>query len=90
MLAKSRADKRIARTDGGEVFMPDDRSAAESTSTWGVVNMDSLDLADPTEDLKVPSSKLPWAICKFDPSVLYEATTDIFWFCSIRERRSDD
>lgn len=66
MLAKSRADKRSREarvTDGGETFMPDDSSAAESTSTWGVVNVDASELADPTEDLKVPSSKLPWAIC---------------------------
>jgi len=65
MLAKSRAEKRTAREaklEGGEVFMPDDRSMAESTSTWGVVNIDSVDSADPTEDLRVPSSKLPWAI----------------------------
>ena len=67
MLAKSRAEKRHTReaklTDG-EVFMPDDRSVAESTSTWGVVNVDSSDGADPTEELRVPSSKLPWAISK--------------------------
>ncbi|KAJ7086595.1 hypothetical protein C8R43DRAFT_311055 [Mycena crocata] len=67
MLAKSRAEKRTAReaklTDG-EAFMPDDRSVAESTSTWGVVDVDAAELADPTEDLKVASSKLPWAICK--------------------------
>ena len=44
--------------------MPDDWSVAESTSTWGVVNVDSTDGADPTEELRVPSSKLPWAICK--------------------------
>ncbi|KAL0951794.1 hypothetical protein HGRIS_008461 [Hohenbuehelia grisea] len=66
MLAKSRAEKRTAQqarlTDGGEAFMPDDRSVAESTSTWGVVNVDIDDSADPTEDLRVPSSKLPWAI----------------------------
>ncbi|CCM03779.1 uncharacterized protein FIBRA_05926 [Fibroporia radiculosa] len=66
MLAQSRFEKRQARepkiTDGGEAFMPDDRSIAESTSTWGVVNVDSSDGADPTEDLRVPSSKLPWAI----------------------------
>lgn len=71
MLAKSRADKRNARearlTEGGEAFMPDDRSVAESTSTWGVVNVDPSDFADPTEDLKVPSSKLPWAISKDSP-----------------------
>ncbi len=68
MLTKSRAEKRTARearlTDGGEAFMPDDLSVADSTSTWGVVNVDPADLADPTEDLRVPSSKLPWAICK--------------------------
>ncbi|TBU34447.1 hypothetical protein BD311DRAFT_746176 [Dichomitus squalens] len=62
MLAKSRAEKRLARESGGEAFMPDDWSIAESTSTWGVVNVDSTDGADPTEELRVPSSKLPWAI----------------------------
>lgn len=69
MLAKSRAEKRTAReaklTEGGEAFMPDDRSVAESSSTWGVVNVDTTELADPTEDLKVASSKLPWAICVY-------------------------
>lgn len=69
MLAKSRAEKRTAReaklTESGEAFMPDDGSVAESASTWGVVNVDSADSADPTEDLRVPSSKLPWAISKF-------------------------
>ena len=64
MLAKSRAEKRMARESGGEVFMPDDWSVAESTSTWGVVNVDSTEGADPTEELRVPSSKLPWAICE--------------------------
>ncbi|KAF8807958.1 hypothetical protein BYT27DRAFT_7190050 [Phlegmacium glaucopus] len=63
MLAKSRAEKRTAReaklTEGGEAFMPDDKSVAES---WGVVDVDSADSADPTDDLRVPSSKLPWAI----------------------------
>lgn len=69
MLAKSRAEKRTAReaklTEGGEVFMPDDRSVAGSTSTWGVVNIESSDSVDPSEDLRVPSSKLPWAISVF-------------------------
>jgi len=65
MLAKSRADKKIIpKLTEGEVFMPDDKSIAESTSTWGVVNVDSTDSADPTEDLKSPSSKLPLAISK--------------------------
>lgn len=67
MLARSRADKKIAREPKlteGELFMPDDKSIAESTSTWGVVNIDSVDSADPTEDLRLPSSKLPWAISK--------------------------
>lgn len=44
--------------------MPDDRSVPESTSTWGVVDVDAAESADPTEDLKVASSKLPWAICE--------------------------
>ena len=74
MLARSRAEKRTAReaklNDSGEVFMPDDRSVAESTSTWGVVNVETAEGADPTEDLKVPSSKLPWAISKFLPAFL--------------------
>ena len=71
MLTRSRIEKRQARepklTDG-EVFMPDDKSVAESTSTWGVVNVDSTDGADPTEELRVPSSKLPWAISALPPS----------------------
>lgn len=66
MLSRSRADKRQVKEptlkDMGEAFMPDE-SVAESTSTWGVVNVDSTDGGDPTEDLRVPSSKLPWAIC---------------------------
>lgn len=43
--------------------MPDDVSVSESMSTWGVVNVDSTDDGNPTADLRVPSSKLPWAIC---------------------------
>ncbi|KAI0274930.1 hypothetical protein BC834DRAFT_921142 [Gloeopeniophorella convolvens] len=66
MLAKSRAEKRQAReprlTEGGEAFMPDDRSVAGSTSTWGVVNVDPSENGDPTDELRAPSSKLPWAI----------------------------
>jgi 1-phosphatidylinositol-3-phosphate 5-kinase len=68
MLAKSRADKqRTGRADptlfeGTEAFMPDDGSVAESTSTWGVVNVDAVETIDPTEDPRSFSSKLPWAI----------------------------
>ncbi|KAJ7201260.1 hypothetical protein GGX14DRAFT_656010 [Mycena pura] len=65
MLSKSRAEKRTAREAKlmeGEAFMPDDRSVSESTSTWGVVDVDATDMADPTEDMKIASSKLPWAI----------------------------
>ncbi|KAL6307650.1 hypothetical protein BKA93DRAFT_926297 [Sparassis latifolia] len=67
MLARSRAEKRQAKepklTDGsGEAFMPDDKSVADSTSTWGVVNVESSEGGDPTEELRVPSSKQPWAI----------------------------
>jgi 1-phosphatidylinositol-3-phosphate 5-kinase len=91
MLAKSRAEKRTAReaklTDG-EVFMPDDRSVAESTSTWGVVDVDAAELADPTEDLKVASSKLPWAICKI--AWLLATSCLTFLPCSLRKRWLDD
>ncbi|KAJ7070594.1 hypothetical protein C8F01DRAFT_1106988, partial [Mycena amicta] len=66
MLSRSRAEKRTAvreaKLTDGEAFMPDDKSVAESTSTWGVVDVDAAELADPTEDMKVASSKLPWAI----------------------------
>ncbi|EPQ60145.1 hypothetical protein GLOTRDRAFT_134891 [Gloeophyllum trabeum ATCC 11539] len=66
MLGKSRAEKRQARepklTESGEVFMPDDRSVAESTSTWGVVNVEVAEGTNPTEEMRVPSSKLPWQI----------------------------
>jgi 1-phosphatidylinositol-3-phosphate 5-kinase len=69
MLTRSRAEKRGTRepklTETGEAFMPDDRSVADSTSTWGVVNMaDVVETSNPTDDMRVPSSKLPWAICK--------------------------
>jgi 1-phosphatidylinositol-3-phosphate 5-kinase len=68
MLKQSRAEKRTARepkltTDGSEAFMPDDRSVAESTSTWGVVNIEEA--ANPRDELRMPSSKQPWAICEF-------------------------
>jgi 1-phosphatidylinositol-3-phosphate 5-kinase len=42
--------------------MPDDRSVAGSTSTWGVVNIDPSENGDPTDELRAPSSRLPWAI----------------------------
>ncbi|KZT08628.1 uncharacterized protein LAESUDRAFT_757348 [Laetiporus sulphureus 93-53] len=81
MLAKSRAEKRQTRepklTDGGEAFMPDDRSVAESTSTWGVVNVDSPETYDPTEELRVPSSKQPWAI-SFESGGLTIACTVLY------------
>ncbi|KAI0094504.1 hypothetical protein BDY19DRAFT_880871 [Irpex rosettiformis] len=82
MLTRSRAEKRQAReaklTDGGgEAFMPDDISVAESTSTWGVVNVESTDDADPTEELRVPSSKLPWAI-SFESGGLTISCTVLF------------
>jgi len=66
MLQKSRAEKRLAKepkvSEGGEAFMPDDMSMSDSASTWGVVNVGSSDEANPRDDLRVPSSKLPWAI----------------------------
>ncbi|KAI0035107.1 hypothetical protein K488DRAFT_43997 [Vararia minispora EC-137] len=67
MLTKSRAEKRQAReakiiSEAGEAFMPDDRSIAESSSTWGVVNLEASEGLNPTDDLRLPSSKLPWAI----------------------------
>ncbi|KAH9929689.1 uncharacterized protein B0H18DRAFT_1084048 [Fomitopsis serialis] len=81
MLARSRAEKRQTKepklTDGGEAFMPDDRSVAESTSTWGVVNVDSSDDWDPTQDLRVPSSKQPWAI-SFESGGLTISCTVLF------------
>lgn len=83
MLAKSRAEKRTAReaklNEYGEAFMPDDRSVAESTSTWGVVNVESGEVGDPTEDLKAPSSKLPWAICES----LFSVYSSLIHHCSL-------
>lgn len=51
--------------EGSEAFMPDDHSISDSTSTWGVVDVDAADSLDPTEDLRMASSKLPWAICEY-------------------------
>ncbi len=69
MLSRSRAEKRQSReprlTEVSEVFMPDDRSVAGSTSTWGVVHLDASENGDPTDELRAPSSKLPWAISMF-------------------------
>ncbi|KAH7886184.1 hypothetical protein F5I97DRAFT_2026417 [Phlebopus sp. FC_14] len=66
MLNKSRAEKRTVRepkvTEGGEAFMPDDHSVAESSSTWGVVNVETSDTVNPTDELKSPSTKMPWVI----------------------------
>ena len=90
MLTKSRAEKRIAReprvaSDSNEAFMPDDNSVAESASTWGVVQVDSVS-GDPTEDLRMPSSKLPWAFCTWssivDQTLTLIPDTDSF---SVRE-----
>lgn len=63
--------------------MPDDRSIAESTSTWGVVNVESSGGVDPTEELRVPSSKQPWAICKY--TVLTRISQLIDVLASLRE-----
>lgn len=75
MLTKSRAEKRQVKepklSDGGEAFMPDDCSVTDTNSTWGVVNVDSTDDGNPTDDLRVPSSKLPWAICMSPFNVVY-------------------
>lgn len=70
MLARSRAEKRQSReprlTEASEAFMPDDRSVAGSTSTWGVVHVDASENGDPADELRAPSSKqLPWAISTF-------------------------
>lgn len=77
--------------DSNEVFMPDDSSAAESASTWGVVQVDSVTGGDPTEDLRMPSSKLPWAVCTsfWLPDRTLTLIPDIDLF-SIREQRIDD
>lgn len=91
-MTRSRVEKRQAReaklTDGGEAFMPDDHSAADSSSTWGVVNVDSIDDTDPTEELRVPSSKLPWAICECGLLQALDHSEDCL--SSFREWWSDD
>ncbi|KAF8140661.1 hypothetical protein EV363DRAFT_1427042 [Boletus edulis] len=66
MLTKSRAEKRTSRepkvTEGGEAFMPDDQSMSECSSTWGVVNVDTSDAVNLTDELKSPSTKMSWVI----------------------------
>jgi len=52
-------------SESAEVFMPDDQSMAESTSSWGVVDLDHPDEdIDSVEFLKQPSSS-EHAWCKF-------------------------
>lgn len=69
MLTKSRADKRTSRepklTEGGEAFMPDDQSVSECSSTWGVVNVDTSEAVNLTDELKSPSTKMSWVICEW-------------------------
>ncbi|KAI6031379.1 hypothetical protein BKA83DRAFT_4199500 [Pisolithus microcarpus] len=65
MLAKSRAERRTVKEPKlteGEAFMPDDHSVTDSSSTWGVVNVDTADSMNPTDELKSTSSKLSWVI----------------------------
>lgn len=68
MLTKSHAEKRTSRepkvTEGGEAFMPDDQSMSECSSTWGVVNVDTSDPVNLTDELKSPSTKMSWVICE--------------------------
>lgn len=91
MLAKSRAEKRQSReprlTEVSEVFMPDDRSVAGSTSTWGVVHLDASENGDPTDELRAPSSRLPWAISKFRG--YYTSLTSLRYH-SLRERGANN
>jgi 1-phosphatidylinositol-3-phosphate 5-kinase len=42
--------------------MPDDHSVAESSSTWGVVNVETAEPGNPAEELKSASTKMPWVI----------------------------
>ena len=50
--------------ESAEVFMPDDRSMAESTSSWGIVDLDHFDEdLDAVEFLK-QSSGTEHAWCK--------------------------
>ncbi|KAI6047997.1 hypothetical protein EDC04DRAFT_2620899 [Pisolithus marmoratus] len=65
MLAKSRAERRTVKEPKlteGEAFMPDDHSVTDSSSTWGVVNVDTPDSLNPTDELKSTSSKMSWVI----------------------------
>ncbi|OAX36749.1 hypothetical protein K503DRAFT_867357 [Rhizopogon vinicolor AM-OR11-026] len=66
ILTKSRAEKRTVRepklTDGGEAFMPDDHSVTDSSSTWGVVNVETAESGNPADELKSASTKMPWVI----------------------------
>lgn len=74
MLTKSRAEKRTSRepkvTEGGEAFMPDDQSVSECSSTWGVVNVDTSDSVNLTDELKSPSTKMSWVICECYHSIV--------------------
>ncbi|KAI6136259.1 hypothetical protein F5141DRAFT_1185294 [Pisolithus sp. B1] len=65
MLAKSRAERRTVKEPKlteGEAFMPDDHSVTDSSSTWGVVNVDTMDSLNPTDELKSTSPKMSWVI----------------------------
>jgi hypothetical protein len=42
-LAKSKSEKKFARVETTETFMPDDVTLTDSNSNWGVVNMDRVE-----------------------------------------------
>ena len=65
-LVKSRIEQRVKVAEGVEAFMPDDRSTAETGSTWGVVNVAaSSEGGDITQELRMSSSRKPLVISKF-------------------------
>ncbi|KAF8665459.1 hypothetical protein AX16_000477 [Volvariella volvacea WC 439] len=66
MLARSRAEKRTVVREAKleeRTHLSDAISVTDSTSSgWGFVNVDTTDTVDPTEDLRMPSSRSPWLI----------------------------
>lgn len=68
MLTRSRAEKRVmsdAQLAQRETSMLDDQLSMDTDTTWDIVELDTKVERSPTEELKNPSSKLPWAFCKY-------------------------
>ena len=73
MFAKSKSEKRILSdsqpTEKKKTDL-DDNSSIATDMTWDIVEVESEEPRNSIEELRNPSSKLPWAFCKCGLSLI--------------------